>query len=94
MTSNEAIKRIDNIIHQMSKYDVPLGYVLLPTDVNYLEVAKQALEKQIPKKVNNFFKAPDGYLSNGDCPSCKERVDEGTMYCEACGQAIDWSDEE
>ena len=53
----------------------------------------EALEKQIPKKVNKFLKAPDGYLSNGDCPSCKERVNEGTMYCEACGQALDWSDD-
>lgn len=58
----------------------------------YAKTAVESLEKQTPKKVNKFFKAPDGYLSNGDCPSCKERVDEGTMYCEACGQAIDWSD--
>lgn len=60
-------------------------------DWEHYRTVIKALDKQIPKKVNKFFKAPDGYLSNGDCPSCKERVDEGTMYCEACGQAIDWS---
>lgn len=54
-----------------------------------LIVCKEALEKQIPEKV-----------TKSACPSCnriflfrhgeKRKGD----YCDNCGQALDWSDEE
>ncbi|MBO5463770.1 MAG: hypothetical protein J6A49_10720 [Clostridia bacterium] len=65
------------------------------------EVVKQALEKQIPKKVTHeasIFKCCT-------CPNCKNVVDEFTHFngrrvrviynnCKFCGQALDWSDTE
>ena len=60
-----------------------------------VNLALEALEKQIPKKPLHMHK-------NYYCPSCKE---DGWMlwddaipndmdkYCGICGQAIDWSDD-
>ena len=61
-----------------------------------VNLALEALEKQIPKKPSHMHK-------NYYCPICKE---DGWMlwddaipndmdkYCGKCGQAIDWSDDE
>ena len=67
---------------------------------NYVDaflVAIEALEKQLPKKVENW----NGQAS---CPGCKKLF--GNMadikmlrywdfdYCNHCGQRLDWSEEE
>lgn len=65
-------------------------------------IAKEALEKQIPKKpqIKEF---PDEDEESGDrylwtfyiCPVCGEHI--GLRYnkfCSNCGQALDWSDSE
>lgn len=61
----------------------------------FLEVAIEALEKQIPKKpietqdiegINDFY-----------CKKCSRIVGDDTykfLYCPKCGYAIDWSEEE
>ena len=67
-----------------------------------LEIAKdmayEALEKQIPKKL-----IPKKLIIIGRekcCPVCKEEIcsegDDGNYgdYCFSCGQALDWSDAE
>ena len=72
------------------------SYCLLPNEhdqedwdnysalVTALEMAVEALEKQMPKKP----KMPlDAYLV---CPVCEKKVDHPFEYCRACGQAIDW----
>ena len=67
-----------------------------------LEIAIQALEKQIPKKPIEY---EDKFYA---CPICKnvllhkwkkyntELMDKsnGLPYCLCCGQKLDWSDEE
>lgn len=65
-----------------------------------IEIAKVALEKQIPKSPTY---EGDGY-SNGQlvydtwiCPSCGHHYEvdyDDYEYCPHCGQHIDWSDEE
>ncbi len=52
-----------------------------------LRLAMTALEKQIPKKV----KIENGYF---ECPYCQTdiEIDKGKLYCEVCGQKLDWSD--
>ena len=57
-------------------------------DVEALEAAIEAVEKQIPKKpvVRN-------YASWSGC-ECGLKIYEHMAYCPYCGQAIDWSDEE
>lgn len=62
-----------------------------------VDVAIQALEKQIPKKPQNkkYSFYPHSTLLKskyGECPNCKSiQVDD--EYCANCGQKLDWSDE-
>lgn len=92
MTAQEAIERI--------KYRIETASLIAGKGVDGkafedLDMAIEALEKQIPKKVVNFEKACDIY---GKCPKCKEMfwITEGDEfnYCPTCGQALDWSEEE
>lgn len=55
-----------------------------------IDLAKLALEKQIPKPV---------VQSTNDCARCPVcggyvGIDIEEMYCSACGQALDWEDED
>lgn len=62
-------------------------------NIEYMSLAIQALEKQIPQK-------PIGDIKEdaGQCPICKEYVNDyfgGRMkYCRYCGQLIDWKGEQ
>ena len=44
------------------------------------DMAIEALEKQIPKKMENYY-----------CPICRHYFEDGEehIYCPSCGQAID-----
>lgn len=56
--------------------------------------AIKALEKQIPKKPNNIKSILDFsgnyYSSRGDCPCCGEGLNRFFIYCDKCGQKLDW----
>ena len=82
MTEKEAIKAI--------KDNKPTsGYTML---CEALDMAIEALEKQIPKKPHKYI-AFDGIERNG-CPRCFEErgVNEilyaGQKYCSVCGQNV------
>lgn len=47
-----------------------------------------ALEKQMPRTVREYVKG--GYC----CPSCKAIRYPESPYCEHCGQALDWRNQE
>lgn len=94
MTENEAIKELHGIR--------PRGGIIPQKRAEALDVAIQALEKQISKKpiMRQYFEnLEEGYLC---CPTCgeilKDRIpaDNKTFYfhCMNCGQKFDWSDEE
>lgn len=80
MTLEEAIGIVKCAIGEV-EWNYPLDYA------EAFEVAIEALEKQIPKKV-----------TKSACPSCnriflfrhgeKRKGD----YCDNCGQALDWSE--
>lgn len=58
-----------------------------------------ALEKQIPKKVNNLEVFSDigaciPKTKSGNCPICNNFMIGNHTYCNECGQALDWSDTE
>lgn len=60
------------------------------------ETAIEALEKQIPKKVNNralIALSFPAYL-RGDCPVCgsKSLSSADTNYCNVCGQKLDFGE--
>lgn len=56
--------------------------------------AIKALEKQIPKKITNMKRILDFsgnyYISRGNCPCCKEELKRYFIYCNKCGQKLDW----
>ena len=65
----------------------------------HCNIAIEALEKQLPKKVENLTKYRDLYgrliFYKGFCPNCGFVVDSSkTNYCNACGQKLDWTVEE
>lgn len=93
MKESEAIKELHEIR--------PRGGIIPQKRAEALDVAIQALEKQIPKKpiMKQYFEdLEEEYLC---CPTCGEiltdRVpaDNKTFYfhCMNCGQKFDWSDE-
>lgn len=85
MTLKEAIKILE-IAKAAVEWNYPLDYAIA------IDTAIEALEKQIPKKP---ITTKDG---NKSC-SCGLVVQTGYIrnclyYCDNCGQAIDWSEEE
>ena len=95
MKENEAIETI--------QFDLEIGGEIHSQVMHdAIDVAIQALEKQIPKKpiMKRYFKdMEEEYLC---CPTCREILtdripaDNKTFYfhCMNCGQKFDWSDEE
>lgn len=79
MTYQEAIERIKihNEFHCRQE-----RFAIYITEA--LNMAIEALEKQIPKK-------PRKTRSEIVCPTCNTLVG-SSPYCRYCGQAIDWSD--
>lgn len=63
--------------------------------LNYTEVVKAALEKQIAKIVENIrYMAVSGnisYLLYGYCPICGNHVESDQKYCPECGQKLNWN---
>ena len=57
--------------------------------IKSIEIAIQALEKQIPMKP----KTDDRYVMY-ICPWCNDFIKVNHNYCPNCGQKLDWSDEE
>lgn len=95
MNYNEAIKSIEDVLNSEYHYDESLGYQLTSDDFEWLEKAKEVLEKQIPKKpLIEKDKVMFGIVC-GNCPVCHSAVYSTTnLYCHICGQSIDWSDTE
>lgn len=94
MTESEAIKELHGIR--------PRGGIIPQKRAEALDVAIQALEKQIPKKpiMRQYFEnLEEEYLC---CPTCgqilTDRIpaDNKNFYfhCMNCGQKFDWGDEE
>ena len=95
MTNEEAIRSIEDVLNSEYYYDESLGYQLTSDDFEWLEKAKETLEKQIPKKPKQDKEYPLGRV----CPRCccylgnVQFVPNNYLYCQRCGQAIDWSEE-
>lgn len=88
MTENEAIKELHKIR--------PRGGIIPQKRAEALDVAIQALEKQIPKKPVKSENQVVRYANTYYCPICNLGIT-GTniaKWCYHCGQKLDWSDEE
>ena len=91
MTESEAIKICNTIVFATS-FSNPQGVPLNTTKEELTEAIRmsiQALEKQIPKKP--IFTEDKQFAL---CPCCDMKgLPDKQKYCDNCGQAIDWGDE-
>ena len=71
MTENEAINELQ------ANIDLPFGFTVSD---EASKVAIQALEKQIPKKMERY-----------QCPECRHYFEDGEphKYCPCCGQRLE-----
>lgn len=88
MTPEEAIKTIQVAVAEV-EWNYPMDYSVA------FETAIEALEKQIPKKpIVEKDKVMFGIIC-GNCPVCGSAVySTANLFCNHCGQALDWSDTE
>ena len=57
-----------------------------------IEVAKEALARQIPESSIERFKRCLTYrITYYHCPNCKAEIQHEPPYCQKCGQALNWS---
>ena len=82
MTESEAIKELHKIRSR--------GGIIPQKRADALDVAIQALEKQIPKKP--YKDNENGIYEKEYCPICHRSLFPNDHHC-ICGQAIDWRDE-
>ena len=99
MTESEAIKILQRDLQ------IQLENKALPDGIEAIQIAIQALEKQIPKKIE-IRKATNDDIESElrdfitvkgricRCPSCRCCIHISKLkYCWECGQKIDWSDD-
>lgn len=99
MEPEEAIIAIE-LIREM-KVNVPITQVDITNTEWAQEIAVEALEKQIPKKVKNIrfsrdYELAEHNIMEGECPECGETMTGNTFgeYCGSCGVALDWGNED
>lgn len=102
MTIQKAIDNIEEVLCSTVNWcDDSIAYELTTDDCDWIEMAKSALEKQMPKKLlignRNIH-----YVNYKDfiCPCCKNcivSIIDGDFFggrkqkhCDECGQALDW----
>lgn len=88
MEESEAIRELHKIR--------PIGGIIPQKRAEALDVAIQALEKQIPKKPIKSEKQVVRYVNTYYCPTCESGITGTSIakWCYHCGQKLDWNDEE
>ena len=94
MTESEAVEKLKNM--RLFMQITNSKHKFAEDDYKANEMAMQALEKQIPKKVQlRHIRKFDGF-DDGECPICGGSVsrdcDGIDIFCPDCGQRLDWSD--
>ena len=84
MTYEEAIKELKEWREFAEKRGSYYGEKAIPT----YDLAIEALEKQIPKKPNDYYEDS----VDDECAVWGTIVFERDRYCPRCGQAIDWGE--
>lgn len=83
MNAQEAIKRI--MAHKFVHFKSEERAIKI---TEALDMAIEALKKQIPKKVDGVC----GEYKNAKCPICHSGLRFPDEYCSWCGQKLDWGD--
>ena len=81
MTESEAIKILQRDLQ------IQLENKALPDGIEAIQIAIQALEKQIPKNAKERDCIGFNTLV---CPVCKMALYLYEPYCDNCGQKLDW----
>ena len=100
MTPQEAVELISKIAFSVKD---EIEEIKASKFITALKMAKEALEKQIPKKpIVDPAHLVD--FQNYHCPKCKNKIiaridgkwiaGKLQKYCDNCGQALDWGDTE
>ena len=87
MKPEEAIKMLkynSNVIHKTINGETDIN------EVEALDMAISALEKQIPRKPIE----PGSFSLFYKCPICKKSVNDHARYCAVCGCKLNWSEGE
>ena len=96
LTNKEAIERLKCMRLFMQINDKDSTSKFLDEDYVANDMAVKALERMISKKPTSKTHCKDGNspLSQiiGRCPSCSCIVAEDMIWCDDCGQNLDWSD--
>ena len=98
MTESESVEKLKNMRLFMHIEDENNDCKCTEDDYKDNDMAIQALEKQIPKKVQlRHIRKFDGF-DDGECPTCGQSVscdcDGIDNFCPDCGQKLDWRGEE
>ena len=108
MTEKDLAEDYRMVLHEAESMGCNEIKALYNIPLKNMEMIVQALEKQIPKKPNKTIDSSWGTQKEAHtCPVCdygltgvhcsapqKIESNKKMTYCETCGQAIDWSDEE
>ena len=91
MTFEEAKNQLEELMQDRKSFICGGDDEIYKADIEALQTAMQALEKQIPRKP--IEKSPWVY----HCPRCDSRTIEDAIikkfkFCPDCGQALDWGD--
>ena len=86
------------MINKKDRIEAAIRHIQTSVDIDpwAMELAVEALEKQIPRK------AVGEHYAHMRCPSCNHRIPSGMgsssrrrdNWCNYCGQAIDWGNDE
>ena len=103
MTNEQAIDNLSVLWERMRESHDGNAFVA-DVSIESLDMAIEALQKQVPQKVKQQYKSYNGAITCFEefvCPACGvlfyDDYSETTQYydfCPNCGQAIDWSDNE
>lgn len=85
MTPREAIIELDRL---KADVRIPINKNRMTAAIN---VARAALQKQIPQKPINLKGRCGGMHYSGNCPVCAATANSSrNTYCRKCGQKLDW----
>ena len=92
MTENEAIKLGKKLYANITSN---ANNIIKTNDyIDFVRIAINALEKQIPKRPNKNFEKFSGVWCSCGKYLGKRYFVEKQSFCSNCGQKLDWSDEE
>lgn len=87
MLSETALTIINCLIRRFTRCGQPFT-------VESLNIAKNAIEKQIPTRVTRIWGNRTKVFLGFGCPKCYKVAKKHRSYCDNCGQLLDWKDVE